>query len=152
MSETPELPPADELDNIVLLSADSLRFDRIHASRSGEPLTPNIDKLAEVSIEFNPGVAPGPSTRDTMPSLLTGQYPSEFDEYGLPRSRTGPLTIAEELSDRGFSTAGLSHNNFTSRRYNMDRGFDFFDDVSEEARKENNRGAWRLYVGSVQIS
>lgn len=146
MSESPQSAPADKLDNVVLLSADSLRFDRIHATRNGEPLTPNIDKLAKESIEFNPGVAPGPSTRDTMPSMLTGQYPSEFDEYGLPRSGTEPLTIAEELSNRGFETAGFSHNNFTSRRYNMTRGFDFFDDVSEEARKENNRGAWRLYV------
>ena len=142
-------PPADSLDNIVLLSADSLRFDRIHETRNGEPLTPNIDALAEQSIEFTPGVAPGPSTRDTMPSLVTGRYPSAFDEYGLPKSGSEPLTIAEELSNRGFSTAALSHNNFTSRRYNMDRGFDFFDDVSEEARKENNRGAWRLYVRDI---
>jgi arylsulfatase A-like enzyme len=139
-------PPADELDNIVLLSADSLRFDRIHASRNGEPLTPTLDALAEDALEFTPGVAPGPSTRDTMPSMLTGKFPSEFDEYGLPKRGVGPLTLAEELSDRGFDTAGLSHNNFTSRRYNVDRGFDFFDDVSEEARKENDRGAWRLYV------
>ena len=141
--------PADELDNVILLSADSLRFDRIGATRNGEPLTPRIDELAEDALEFQPGVAPGPSTRDTIPSMLTGKYPSEFDEYGLPTSGTGPLTIAEELSDRGFDTAALSHNNFTSRRYNIDRGFDFFDDVSAEARKENNRGAWRLYVRNI---
>lgn len=145
MSEQHDSAPADELDNIVLLSADSLRFDRIHATRNGEPLTPTLDDLGEDAIEFTPGVAPGPSTRDSIPSMLTGKYPSEFDEYGLPESGT-PLTIAEELSDRGFATAALSHNNFTSRRYNIDRGFDFFDDVSEEARKENDRGAWRLYV------
>lgn len=142
-------PPADNLDNIVLLSADSLRFDRIHARRNGEPLTPNIDELAEDSLEFNPGVAPGPSTRDTIPSMLTGKYPSEFDEYGLPTFGTGPLTLAEELSNRGFETAALSHNNFTSRRYNIDRGFDFFDDVSEEARKENDRGVWRLQIRNL---
>jgi len=146
MTETKNYTPADELDNIILLSADSLRFDRIGATRNGEPLTPRIDKLAENSLEFQPGVAPGPSTRDTIPSMLTGKYPSEFDEYGLPAPGTEPLTIAEELSNRGFATAALSHNNFTSRRYNIDRGFDFFDDVSQEARKENNRGVWRLYV------
>lgn len=141
--------PAEELDNIILLSADSLRFDRIHASRNDEPLTPNIDKLAENSLKFQPGIAPGPSTRDTIPSMLTGKYPSEFDEYGLPAPGKEPLTIAEELSNRGFATAGFSHNNFTSRRYNIDRGFDYFEDVSEEARKENNRGAWRLYVRDI---
>jgi len=146
MSERSESAPADDLDNIVVLSADSLRFDRIHATRNGEPLTPNIDELAEEALEFTPGVAPGPSTRDSIPSMLTGCFPSDFDEYGLPTSGTGPLTIAEELADRGFETAALSHNNFTSRRYNVDRGFDFFDDVSEEARKENDRGVWRLYV------
>lgn len=149
MTDGIEAPPADELDTIVLVSADSLRFDRIHASRSNEPLTPTLDALAEDALEFTPGVAPGPSTRDTMPSMLTGQYPSEFDEYGLPERGIGPLTIAEELSDRGFDTAGLSHNNFTSRRYNIDRGFDFFDDVSEEARRENDRGAWRLRVRNL---
>lgn len=138
--------PAEEFENIILLSADSLRADRIHETRNGEPLTPRIDELAADSIEFQPGVAPGPSTRDTMPSMLTGRYPSEFDEYGLPTADTPPRTIAEELSERGFATAALSHNNFTSRRYNIDRGFDYFDDVSEEARKENNRSAWRLYV------
>lgn len=141
-----ETTPAEELENVILLSADSLRFDRIHASRNGEPLTPNIDELVEDALEFQPGIAPGPSTRDTIPSMLTGKYPSEFDEYGLPSADTAPLTIAEELSNRGFATAALSHNNFTSRRYNIDRGFDFFDDVSAEARKENDRGAWRLYV------
>ena len=146
MTSTVETPPADDVDNIVLLSADSLRFDRVHASRNGEPLTPTLDQLAEDALEFTPGVAPGPSTRDTIPSMLTGRYPSEFDEYGLPDPGAGPSTIAEELSDRGFETAALSHNNFTSRRYNIDRGFDFFDDVSAEARKENDRGAWRLYV------
>lgn len=149
MADDIESPPADELDNIIVLSADSLRFDRIHASRNGEPLTPNIDELAEDAIEFNPGVAPGPSTRDSIPSMLTGKYPSEFDEYGFPEPGTEPRTIAEELSDRGFATAALSHNNFTSRRYNINRGFDFFDDVSAEARKENDRGAWRLYVRNV---
>lgn len=139
-------PPAEELDTIVLLSVDSLRADRVHASRNNEPLTPNLDALAEEALEFRPGVAPGPSTRDSISSMLTGRYPSEFDEYGLPSAGTPPHTIAEELSDRGFATAGLSHNNFTARRYNIDRGFDYFDDVSTEARKENNRGVWRLYV------
>ncbi|QGN06528.1 sulfatase [Halorhabdus sp. CBA1104] len=149
MTDTKNSAPAEALDNIILLSADSLRFDRIGATRNGEPLTPRIDELAENSLEFQPGVAPGPSTRDTIPSMLTGKYPSEFDEYGLPAPGSEPLTIAEELSNRGFATAALSHNNFTSRRYNIDRGFDFFDDVSPEARKENNRGAWRLYVRNL---
>lgn len=141
--------PADELETIVLLSADSLRADRVHTSRNGEPLTPRIDELAEDALKFRPGVAPGPSTRDTMPSLVTGAYASEFDEYGLPDAETSPRTIAEELSDRGFATAAFSHNNFTSRRYNFDRGFDHFDDVSAEARKETDRGAWRLYVRNL---
>jgi arylsulfatase A-like enzyme len=144
-----DAPPADELDNVVLLSADSLRFDRVHASRNGEPLTPNIDALAEDAIEFAPGVAPGPSTRDTIPALLTGRYPSEFDSYGLPKSDPDSPTIAEALSDRGFATAGFSHNNFTSRRYNIDRGFDVFDDVSPEARKETGRSVWRLRVRNL---
>ncbi|ELZ03444.1 sulfatase [Natrialba asiatica] len=148
MTNSGELPPVDDLDTVILLSADSLRADRVHATRNGEPLTPTLDELAAEALEFEPGIAPGPSTRDTIPSMLTGKYPSQFDEYGLPAGGS-PTTIAEELSDRGFATAGLSQNNFTGRRYNIDRGFDYFDDVSAEARKENDGGAWRLYVRNL---
>lgn len=146
---SPNESPVTEFDNVVLLSVDSLRFDRIHATRNGNPLTPNINKLADEALDFQPGVTPGPSTRDSIPSILTGKYPSEFDKYGLPSPGTPPLTIAEELSNRGFATALLSHNNFTSRRYNINRGFDYVDDVSPEARKQNNRGVFRLYVRNL---
>jgi len=142
-------PPAEDIDNVLLLSADSLRADRVHARRNDVPLTPNLDALAEDALEFRRGISPGPSTRDTIPSMLTGAYPSAFDEYGLPSPDARPLTLAEHLSDEGFATAGFSHNNFTSRRYNVDRGFDHFDDVSVEARKENDRGAWRITVRNL---
>jgi len=144
--KTPAEPPIDGVENVLLLSADSLRADRVHDSRNGVPLTPNIDQLAAEAIEFESGIAPGPSTRDSMPSIHTGALPSAFEEYGLPEPGTPPPTLAEHLSQNGFSTAGFSQNNFTSRRYNIDRGFDHYDDVSVESRKETSGVAWRLPI------
>jgi arylsulfatase A-like enzyme len=139
-------PPAEAADTILVLSVDSLRRDRVHAEREGVPLTPNLDALAEHSIEFADGVSPGPGTADSVPAMVTGGYPSQFPGFSLPPAGTEPLTLAEHLSDRGFRTAAFNQNNLISRRYNFDRGFDFYYDISEETREEAGRGTWRLRV------
>lgn len=100
--------------------------------------------MADDSLEFRQAISPGPSTRDTMPSLMTGAYPTQFTDVGLPERGVGPPTLPERLADFGFTNAGFSHNNFISRRYNHDRGFHYYVDDSAESRKAEYRGAWRI--------
>jgi arylsulfatase A-like enzyme len=76
--------------------------------------------------------------------MLTGAYPSQFPGFTLPSSNTKPQTIAERLSEHGFMTAAFHQNNLITRRYNFDRGFDHYYDISEETREETGRGTWRL--------
>jgi len=142
-------PPAETASTILLLSVDSLRSDRIHAERDGIALTPNLDALAEDSVEFTTGVAPGPSTADSVPSMLTGSYPSQFSGFSLPPAGTGPPTLAETLSEHDFATAAFNQNNLLARRYNFDRGFDYYYDISEDTREEAGRGTWRLRVRNL---
>lgn len=139
-------PPAKTVDTIVLLSVDSLRLDRVHIERNGTPLTPNVDALADHSLEFAEGISPGPGTNDSVPSILTGAYPSQFPGFSLPPPGTEPLTLAEHLEREGFSCAGFNQNNLITRRYNFDRGFDNYFDISKETREETGGATWRLMV------
>jgi len=142
----PPVRPVEASDTIVLLSVDSLRHDRVHAERDGTPLTPTLDAFADEAVEFGAGVAPGPGTTDSVPSILTGELPSRFPGFALPEPGSGPPTIAERLDDRGFATAAFHQNNLISRQYGFDRGFDRYHDISEETREETGRAAWRLWI------
>lgn len=149
MSDGSINPPADTIDTIILLSVDSLRRDRVHAERDGTPLTPNLDGFAEESLEFTEGISPGPGTADSVPAMLTGAYPSQFPGFALPSPKTEPLTLAEHLQKRGFTSAGFNQNNMIARRYNFDRGFDHYYDISPEVREENEGSSWRLIVRNL---
>lgn len=148
-ADSSPVPPPDELETILLLSVDSLRRDRLHATRNGEPIMPNTSALAREALEVATGVSPGPATPDSVPAMLTGAYPSQFPGFSLPPAGSEPMTIAERLSHQGFATAGFHQNNLLARRYNFDRGFDRYHDISEQTRKESGRGTWRLRVRNL---
>ncbi|MFB6227484.1 MAG: sulfatase [Halobacteriales archaeon] len=150
MTATPPLdPPPETVDTIILLSVDSLRLDRIHAERNGKQLMPAVTALAEEAVEFETGISPGPATADSVPAMLTGAYPSQFSGFSLPPAGSEPRTIAERLADRGFTSAAFHQNNLITRRYNFDRGFDHYYDISEETREETGQGTWRLKVRNL---
>lgn len=142
-------PPAETTNTIVLLSIDSLRLDRLYGERNGTPIMPDAAAFAEQSLEFRTGISPGPSTADSVPAMLTGAFPSQFPGFALPPADSEPRTIAEQLSEFGFTTAAFHQNNLISRRYNFDRGFDHYYDISEETREETGRGTWRLRVRNL---
>jgi arylsulfatase A-like enzyme len=146
MSPPAAIPPIDGVDTVVLLSADSLRLDRLHGERDGTPLMPNAAAFGDRALEFEEGIAPAIGTNNSVPAMLTGAYPSQFRGYSLPPAGTGPSTLAEHLEEADFSTAAFHQNNVVSRRYNFDRGFDTYYDVSTEAREEGGGAAWRLAV------
>ena len=130
--------------NIVLVSIDSLRGDHCGFLGDDRGLTPTMDRLAEEGVAYNNAVAPGPQTFSSMPSVFTGRarppttletYPQEshwerrlaaIDDH-LARN----ASLAERLRDRGYETAAVTPNPWTSTASGFDRGFDQFVDCSE---------------------
>ncbi|MCP4614552.1 MAG: sulfatase [Planctomycetes bacterium] len=109
--------------NVVLLTIDALRSDHLGCRKT----TPYIDRLVKKGVSFSHAFANGPTTPFSFPSILASVYPFQIDGIGLPHQ--GFKTIAEVLGQSGYSTAGFSPNDFVSRIYNYDRGFDTFIDL-----------------------
>lgn len=131
--------------NIVLVSIDSLRGDHCGFLGDDRGLTPTMDTLADEGVAFETAVAPGPQTFSSMPAVFTGQprpaggiesYRGEthwerrlaaIDDH---LDRYAPLP--ERLRELGYTTAGFSPNPWASSASGFDRGFDRFEDFSNE--------------------
>ncbi|AFO59067.1 sulfatase [Natrinema sp. J7-2] len=110
---------------MILLSADALRADHLSCYGYHRETSPVLDEFASESIKFTNAYSASSHTREAVPALLTGEYPDVAIDANY---RLTTETIASQLSEAGFATAGFHSNPFVSRAYGFDQGFDVFDD------------------------
>lgn len=116
------------MDNVVLVTVDSLRADHVGSFGYERDTSPAIDELAASGLEFD-AFANSHWTRASFPSIVTSTYPLAYGgfEY-LSGERT---TVGEAVTDT-HDTAAFHSNLWLSRDYNYDRGFDHFYDSKTE--------------------
>ena len=91
--------------DILLITVDALRADRL-AAYGGEPgLTPAMDALAEQGVVFEHAYTPTPHTSYALASLLTGKFMREVLE--LQGATAPPVALPELLRDYGYRTAAF---------------------------------------------
>jgi arylsulfatase A-like enzyme len=107
--------------NVIVYFIDDLRRDRVSMNGHKRPTTPNIDRLSRESVVFENCIAPGMRSPHSIPSMLSGA-PASVHEAGANQNCK---TLAEELSEHGYTTAAISGNPHITERYYGDR-FDWF--------------------------
>ena len=124
LSEVPLRAPL----NVILISLDTLRADRLGAYGYERNTSPNIDAFAESSVLFEHMVAESCWTLPSHVTMFTGLYPATHNVI-LPKRAVGPDTklVAELLHDAGYDTIGVTAGGYLIPRHAMDRGFDFFN-------------------------
>lgn len=131
--------------NLVLISIDTLRADRLGAYGYPHDVSPVIDQLAAESVVFENVVTPAPWTLPAHVSMLTGLYPKS---HGMQRRRDRKIShndklLAELLKKNHYETLAITGGGFVSKSYGFNRGFDFF---------KESRGVSRDPVGSINKS
>jgi arylsulfatase A-like enzyme len=127
--------PAGSLD-VVLVSIDTLRADRLGAYGRSPSLTPEMDRLAGEGITFTRALAASAWTVPSMASVLTG-LPVVRHGAGRPMGsgmtfRRSPLanevtTVAERFAAAGYRTRAVSANGFASAEMGLGQGFEVFE-------------------------
>jgi arylsulfatase A-like enzyme/Flp pilus assembly protein TadD len=94
--------------NIVLITLDSTRADRMGFLGARTKLTPSLDDLARQSMVFEQAYSQAPSTVVSHATLLTGTYPqtSHASEFGAGLGSALPF-IPDLLKARGYHTAAF---------------------------------------------
>lgn len=119
---------------VILVSIDTLRADHLGLYGYPRPTSPALDALASESTVFDDAMSASPWTLPSHASLLTGLYPSHHGlvshEGYLPASLE---TLAQRLSRAGYRTAGVVNSHNLGPAFGLDRGFQQFRYVEEEA-------------------
>jgi arylsulfatase A-like enzyme/Flp pilus assembly protein TadD len=130
----PKPPPAPHAArNLLLVTIDTLRADRLGAYGSTTVATPNLDRLAREGAMALHASAQVPLTRPSHVSLLTGLYPAEHGirDNVSPPLRPGVPLLAEILQQRGFRTGAFVSSIVLSKQSGLGRGFDTYSDRFE---------------------
>ncbi|MEO6953013.1 MAG: sulfatase-like hydrolase/transferase, partial [Polyangia bacterium] len=127
----PEAVP--QRPNVILLTLDALRSDHVSSYGYKRKTTPRLDELAETGIRFENAWSHAPSTRYSVPAILSGRYPSTIAVNPDPRVHWPPLVLpenrmlAEMLHDLGYRTGATLSYHYFERGWGLDQGFDDYD-------------------------
>lgn len=117
--------------NLLLVTLDTLRADRLGCYGYSPARTPRLDALAARGLRFAQATTVTPLTLPAHASLLTGNFPSFHgvrDNGGFYLGED-QLTLAEVLRDRGYRTGGFVSAFVLDSRWGIHQGFDrYFDD------------------------
>src|SRR5712692_1456499 len=117
--------------NILIITVDTLRADRVGCYGYPGGLTPSVDALAKDAIVFERGVAQVPLTWPSHAAIFTGTYPFHNgvqDFTGQPLSGRF-RTLAESLKDHGYATGAVVSSFVLDRSWGLARGFESYDDA-----------------------
>ena len=116
--------------NVLVVTLDTTRADRIGAYGSRTAETPHLDALARQGTLFRQAYAHAPLTLPSHTSLMTGLLPTRHGvrdngTFVVPR---GLALLSERFSDAGYHTAAFVSAFVLDRRFGLSRGFDTYDD------------------------
>lgn len=116
--------------NLLLVTIDTLRADRVGAYGSNRRLTPNLDRLAAEGVTFTRAFAHTPMTLPSHANILLGLIPPDHGvhdnaNFVVPREFQ---TLAELLGGQGYATGAFVGGFPLDSYFGLDQGFSVYDD------------------------
>jgi len=147
------LPEADPLAcgdcNVILVTFDALRADRLGVYGYEKNTSPALDAFARQGFVFTRAVSQSGSTASSLPSLLTSRYPFVDKVFESLHMTPGQVTLADVLRGNGYHTAAVIGWQYAGSEMGFDQGFDLFDEdwVENEPAARTRERAIRVMQG-----
>lgn len=150
----PEEPEPEEW-NVLLVTLDTTRADRLGCYGREGASTPNLDGLAEDGVRFETAISTAGITPMSHASILTGR-----NNYGHGlrvfhgelghRLAPGIPTLSGELAERGWRTAAFVSAYPASQAYGLESGYEVFASGLEDTlgdldltRQQRHSSSWQ---------
>jgi arylsulfatase A-like enzyme/Tfp pilus assembly protein PilF len=130
--------------NVLFVTLDTTRADRLGAYGNPDAGTPNVDRLAEEGVLFETAVAAVPLTLPAHSTIFTGVLPPvhgvrDNGGYVLDTRHT---TLAETLKAAGWRTGAFVGAYVLDGKWGLDQGFErYFDDFAISKYKTLSLGS-----------
>lgn len=128
--------PGAEAPNVLIVTIDTLRTDRLSAYGYERPTSPKIDRLLDRGARFTDARTPEPLTNPALSSMITALYPHEHGgtRNGL-KMRRGLPSLPGLLADRGYQTAAFVGNwTLRDRVSGLGEHFETYEEVLTQKR------------------
>jgi arylsulfatase A-like enzyme/Tfp pilus assembly protein PilF len=115
--------------NVLLITIDTVRADRIGAYGYTKGATPAMDRLAREGVRFADATTQAPLTGPAHAAILTGLYPARLgvrDNASTPIP-PGTTTIAEVFKARGYRSGAFVGAFIVGPEYGFGQGFGTVD-------------------------
>jgi arylsulfatase A-like enzyme len=114
-------------ENLLLISVDTLRADRLGCYAYDRGTSPNLDRLASQGALFLQATAPSPWTLPSHASMFTGLAPRRHAAIGLRSKLSADVTtLAESLLEQKFQTLAIVSSTILKTN-GLERGFQSLD-------------------------
>ncbi len=136
--------------NVVLITLDTTRADRLGAYGYSRRTSPNLDVLARESMLYTSALATSSWTLPAHATLFTGKFttshgarydpagplslasviegPRAWREYRVRGLAPSETTLAELLRREGYATGAVAGGPWLKKAFGLDQGFDYYDD------------------------
>jgi arylsulfatase A-like enzyme/predicted Zn-dependent protease len=116
--------------NVLLITLDTTRADRIGAYGYEPAETPRLDRFATEGVLFEQPITPTAFTLPSHSSIMTGLYPPF---HGVRLNGGSALadvqvTLAERLADAGYRCGAVIGAFVLDQRWGLSQGFESYDD------------------------
>jgi choline-sulfatase len=116
--------------NVVVVTLDTTRADRLGCYGFKGIKTPNIDRLAAEGVLFEQATAAVPLTFPSHSTMFTGLNPPRHEVHDnggffLDASR---VTLAERMKEAGYQTGAFVGAWVLDSKWGLNQGFDEYDD------------------------
>ncbi|MGA2257247.1 MAG: sulfatase-like hydrolase/transferase, partial [Thermoguttaceae bacterium] len=120
--------------NVLLVSIDTCRADRLSCYGYKRQTTPNIDALAHDGAIFKMALTPVPITTPAHSSMLTGTYPPTHGVHlnAYDHLADSNVTLAKILREAGYQTAAFVAAFPLNSRFGLNQGFETYDGRFDE--------------------
>lgn len=125
------LPP-----NVLVLTIDTLRADRLSAYGYERPTSPNLDRLLARGVRFTEARTVEPLTNPALSSMMTALYPHEHGgtRNGL-KMRLALDSLPKQLEERGYQTAAFVGNwTLRDQLSGLGEHFELYEEVLTKRR------------------
>jgi arylsulfatase A-like enzyme len=159
-----------ERPNVVLITLDTTRVDRMGCYGYQRQTTPVLDGLAAESVVYTRATATSSWTLPAHASLFTGRFtashgarydsegplrltdgidgPENWSDYRARGLSSGETTLAEILKEAGYTTGAIVGGPWMKKVFGLDKGFDHYDDA--QIRSVNGRLASEVTSAALQ--
>ncbi|MCR4410620.1 MAG: sulfatase-like hydrolase/transferase [Candidatus Saccharicenans sp.] len=132
--------------NVILITVDTLRADRLGCYGFVPDVTPAMNKMAAAGVRFENCIAQTPLTLPSHATILTGTLPIHHGVRDNGGFVVPPQleTMAETFKSAGYQTAAFVSAYVLDSKWGLNQGFDYYFDRFDLGRFE------KISLGEVQ--